>query len=316
MNGEAIIDIKGLTKSFSGKTVVDNVDLTVRRGEIVGFLGPNGSGKTTTIRMICGLLRADAGSGTCLGYDIRTESEKIKLEVGYMTQRFSFYEDLTIRENLDFVARLYDLKPRDKFVDDTLARLGLADRQNQLAGTLSGGWKQRMALAACVMHQPQLLLLDEPTAGVDPKARREFWDEIHELAAEGLTVLVSTHYMDEAERCHRIVYIAYGKVVARGTVPEVIEASGLHTIVVRGGDTAALTRKLKHVEGVEQVAPFGTDLHVVGLDRALLDRNVRAAIAGSGAVAAEDATSLEDVFIRLMSKSLDNFAANGKAASQ
>jgi ABC-2 type transport system ATP-binding protein len=316
MNGEAIIDIKGLTKSFSGKTVVDNVDLTVRRGEIVGFLGPNGSGKTTTIRMICGLLRADAGSGTCLGYDIRTESEKIKLEVGYMTQRFSFYEDLTIRENLDFVARLYDLKPRDKFVDDTLARLGLADRQHQLAGTLSGGWKQRMALAACVMHQPQLLLLDEPTAGVDPKARREFWDEIHELAAEGLTVLVSTHYMDEAERCHRIVYIAYGKVVARGTVPEVIEASGLHTIVVRGGDTAALTRKLKHVEGVEQVAPFGTDLHVVGLDRALLDRNVRAAIAGSGAVAAEDATSLEDVFIRLMSKSLDNFAANGKAASQ
>jgi ABC-2 type transport system ATP-binding protein len=316
MNGEAIIDIKGLTKSFSGKTVVDNVDLTVRRGEIVGFLGPNGSGKTTTIRMICGLLRADAGSGTCLGYDIRTESEKIKLEVGYMTQRFSFYEDLTIRENLDFVARLYDLKPRDKFVDDTLARLGLANRQHQLAGTLSGGWKQRMALAACVMHQPQLLLLDEPTAGVDPKARREFWDEIHELAAEGLTVLVSTHYMDEAERCHRIVYIAYGKVVARGTVPEVIEASGLHTIVVRGGDTAALTRKLKHVEGVEQVAPFGTDLHVVGLDRALLDRNVRAAIAGSGAVAAEDATSLEDVFIRLMSKSLDNFAANGKAASQ
>jgi ABC-2 type transport system ATP-binding protein len=311
MNGAAIIDIKGLTKSFSGKTVVDNVDLTVNRGEIVGFLGPNGSGKTTTIRMICGLLRADAGSGTCLGYDVRTESEKIKLEVGYMTQRFSFYEDLTIRENLDFVARLYDLRPREKFVDDTLVRLGLSNRQHQLAGTLSGGWKQRLALAACVMHQPQLLLLDEPTAGVDPKARREFWDEIHELAADGLTVLVSTHYMDEAERCHRIVYIAYGKVVARGTVPEVIEASGLHTIVVRGGDAAALTRKLRHVEGVEQVAPFGTDLHVVGLDPALLHKNVRAAIAGSGASAAEDATSLEDVFIRLMSNSLDNFAGNG-----
>jgi ABC-2 type transport system ATP-binding protein len=316
MNGAAIIDIKGLTKSFSGKTVVDNVDLTVNRGEIVGFLGPNGSGKTTTIRMICGLLRADAGSGTCLGYDVRTESEKIKLEVGYMTQRFSFYEDLTIRENLDFVARLYDLRPREKFVDDTLVRLGLSNRQHQLAGTLSGGWKQRLALAACVMHQPQLLLLDEPTAGVDPKARREFWDEIHELAADGLTVLVSTHYMDEAERCHRIVYIAYGKVVARGTVPEVIEASGLHTIVVRGGDAAALTRKLRHVEGVEQVAPFGTDLHVVGLDPALLHKNVRAAIAGSGATAAEDATSLEDVFIRLMNNSRDNFAGNGEAASQ
>jgi ABC-2 type transport system ATP-binding protein len=308
MNGETIVDIKGLTKRFGDKTVVDNVDLTVHRGEIVGFLGPNGSGKTTTIRMICGLLRPDAGSGTCLGYDIRTESEKIKLEVGYMTQRFSFYEDLTIRENLDFVARLYDLKPRVRYVDSTLNRLGLTNRAHQLAGTLSGGWKQRLALAACVMHEPQLLLLDEPTAGVDPKARREFWDEIHELTAEGLTVLVSTHYMDEAERCHRIVYIAYGKIIARGTVPEVIEASGLHTIVVRGGDTADLARKMKELDGVEQVAPFGNDLHVVGLDPVKLDKEVRAAIAGSGATADEDATSLEDVFIRLMTTSEDNFA--------
>ena len=218
MTGATVIDIRGLTKRFSGRTVVDHVDLTVDRGEIVGFLGPNGSGKTTTIRMICGLLRPDAGSGTCLGYDILTQSDLIKLQVGYMTQRFSLYEDLTIEENLDFVARLYALKPRRRFVDDTLARLGLTDRRNQLAGSLSGGWKQRLALAAAVMHQPKLLLLDEPTAGVDPKARREFWDEIHELAAEGLTVLVSTHYMDEAERCHRIVYIAYGKVIARGTV--------------------------------------------------------------------------------------------------
>jgi ABC-2 type transport system ATP-binding protein len=307
MNGETIVDIKGLTKRFGDKTVVDNVDLAVKRGEIVGFLGPNGSGKTTTIRMICGLLRPDAGSGTCLGYDIRTESEKIKLEVGYMTQRFSFYEDLTIRENLDFVARLYDLKPRRQYVDATLNRLGLTNRAHQLAGTLSGGWKQRLALAACVMHEPQLLLLDEPTAGVDPKARREFWDEIHELTSAGLTVLVSTHYMDEAERCHRIIYIAYGKIIARGTVPEVIEASGLHTIIVRGGDTAALARKMKELDGVEQVAPFGNDLHVVGLDPAKLEREVRGAIAGSGATAEEDATSLEDVFIRLMTTSEDNF---------
>ena len=228
MTGEPIIDVKGLTKSFSGRVVVDHVDLEVARGEIVGFLGPNGSGKTTTIRMICGLLRPDSGSGTCLGYNILTQADRIKLEVGYMTQRFSFYEDLTIRENLDFVARLYDLRPPAEYVDRTLDRLGLTRRQDQLAGTLSGGWKQRLALAACIMHQPQLLLLDEPTAGVDPQARREFWDEIHELAAEGLTVLVSTHYMDEAERCHRIIYIAYGRVVARGTVPEVIANSGLH----------------------------------------------------------------------------------------
>jgi ABC-2 type transport system ATP-binding protein len=302
-----VIDINGLTKSFSGKVVVNNVDLTVDRGEIVGFLGPNGSGKTTTIRMICGLLSADSGSGRCLGYDIRTQADLIKREVGYMTQRFSFYEDLTIRENLDFVARLYDLRPRRRYVDDTLKRLGLTDRQDQIAGTLSGGWKQRLALSACVMHEPKLLLLDEPTAGVDPKARREFWDEIHELAANGMTVLVSTHYMDEAERCHRIVYIAYGTVVARGTVDEVIEASGLHTIVVRGGDTAALARKLKEADGVEQVAPFGNDLHVVGRDPAILERSVRAAIAGTGASAAEDVTSLEDVFIRLMADAPDNF---------
>lgn len=307
MTGTQVIDINGLTKIFSGKTVVDNVDLTVDRGEIVGFLGPNGSGKTTTIRMICGLLRPDSGTGTCLGYDIRTEAEMIKHQVGYMTQRFSFYEDLTIRENLDFVARLYDLRPRKEHVDSTLERLGLTNRQDQLAGTLSGGWKQRLALSACVMHKPQLLLLDEPTAGVDPKARREFWDEIHELAADGMTVLVSTHYMDEAERCHRIVYIAYGTVVARGTVPEVIEASGLHTFVVRGGDTAALARKLKQLEGVQQVAPFGNDLHVVGQDPALLERSVRNAISGTEASAEKDATSLEDVFIRLMDTTPDNF---------
>jgi ABC-2 type transport system ATP-binding protein len=307
MNGAPVIDVHGLTKSFNGKVVVDHIDLGVKRGEIVGFLGPNGSGKTTTIRMICGLLKPDSGSGEVLGYDILTQSDLIKLEVGYMTQRFSFYEDLTIRENLDFVARLYDLRPRRDYVDRTLERLGLTNRQDQLAGSLSGGWKQRLALAACVMHQPQLLLLDEPTAGVDPKARREFWDQIHELAAEGLTVLVSTHYMDEAERCHRIVYIAYGKVIARGTVPEVIAGSGLHTIVIRGGDAAAIVRRLKDRDGIEQVAPFGNDLHVVGLDPDRLGASVREAIAGTSAVAEPDATSLEDVFIRLMSQSTDNF---------
>jgi ABC-2 type transport system ATP-binding protein len=315
MNGEAIIDVHGLTKHYSGRAVVDHVDLDVKRGEIVGFLGPNGSGKTTTIRMICGLLKPDEGSGTCLGYDIVRGADLIKLVVGYMTQRFSFYEDLTIRENLDFVARLYELKPRGRVVDGTLARLGLSDRRDQLAGTLSGGWKQRLALAACVMHEPQLLLLDEPTAGVDPKARREFWDEIHELAADGLTVLVSTHYMDEAERCHRIVYISYGRVVARGTVAEVIATSGLHTIVVKGGDGAAITKALKGRPGVEQVAPFGNDLHVVGEDPKALEASVRDAIAGTGARASPDATSLEDVFIRLMDQSTDNFANPKEPAS-
>ncbi|MEJ8571119.1 ABC transporter ATP-binding protein [Microbaculum marinum] len=295
-----VIEVRGLTKRFGDKTVVDNVDLQVGRGEIVGFLGPNGSGKTTTIRLICGLLRPDEGEGTALGFDIRSQSAEIKARTGYMTQRFSFYEDLTIRENLDFVARLYDLRPRRRVVDETLARLGLTDRRNQLAGTLSGGWKQRLALAACVMHQPELLLLDEPTAGVDPKARREFWDEIHALADEGLTVLVSTHYMDEAERCHRIVYIAYGTVVARGSVAEVVAGSGLKTWIVHGDGSGRLMKELRGLPSVEQVAPFGTDIHVVGEDAAALESCVGAIAKERGLKAEPGETSLEDVFIRLM----------------
>ncbi len=309
-NGDQVVAIEGLTKIFDGNTVVNHIDLQINRGEIVGFLGPNGSGKTTTIRMICGLLKPDEGSGTCLGYDIVTESDRIKLEVGYMTQRFSLYEDLTIRENLDFVARIYRLQSRRESVASTLDRLGLTTRQHQLAGTLSGGWKQRLALAASVMHQPQLLLLDEPTAGVDPKARREFWDEIHQLAADGLTVLVSTHYMDEAERCHRIIYISYGNIVARGTVAEVVAASGLHTFVIRGGDQAAIAHRLRRGDGVEETAIFGTDLHVVGTDPARLAEDVRAAIAGTGATAEAGETILEDVFIRLMGEAPDNFASH------
>jgi len=264
------IDVRGMTKRFGKRTVVDDVDLAVATGEIVGFLGPNGSGKTTTIRMICGLLRPDAGEGTVLGLDVRTQSAAIKRQVGYMTQRFSFYEDLTIAENLTFVARLYELDPVDEAVTKTLDGLGLTSRKDQLAGTLSGGWKQRLALAARIMHQPKLLLLDEPTAGVDPKARREFWDEIHRLAGDGLTVLVSTHYMDEAERCHRIGYIAYGRMLATGTVEEVVKGSGLVTYVVHGALKPAQIRALETADGVEQVAPFGATQHVLGTDRGKL----------------------------------------------
>jgi ABC-2 type transport system ATP-binding protein len=311
----SVIAVEGLTKRFGDKIAVDQVSLTVERGEIVGFLGPNGSGKTTTIRMICGLLTPDEGTGTVLGFDVAGDGLSIKREVGYMTQRFSLYEDLTIAENLDFVARLYNLEPRAEHVARTLDSLGLNSRRDQLAGTLSGGWKQRLALAACIMHSPKLLLLDEPTAGVDPKARRDFWDEIHRLAADGLTVLVSTHYMDEAERCHRIVYIAYGKIIARGTVPEVIAESGLATIVVTGGDTAAIARRLRGMDGVEQVASFGTDLHVVGTDPARLKASVATAIAGTGATSADDETILEDVFIRLMGTATDNFANGAEAGT-
>jgi ABC-2 type transport system ATP-binding protein len=300
-NGDTVIDVRGLTKRFGEKTAVKDVDLKVRKGEIVGFLGPNGSGKTTTIRMICGLLRPDGGEGTCLGYDILRQAEEIKREVGYMTQRFSFYEDLTIRENLEFVARLYTLSDVRRTVDETVKGLGLKSRQHQLAGTLSGGWKQRLALAACIMHKPQLLLLDEPTAGVDPKARREFWDEIHRRAEDGLTVLVSTHYMDEAERCHRIVYIAYGTIVARGTAEEIIEHSRLGTFVVAGRGAAAAARALEGMPGVEQVAAFGQDIHVVGSDGPALERSVHEVAERFPVKVEPGETTLEDVFIRLMS---------------
>ncbi|WP_150287339.1 ABC transporter ATP-binding protein [Rhabdaerophilum calidifontis] len=296
------IDVRGLTKSFGRKRVVDNVSLRVEPGEIVGFLGPNGSGKTTTIRIICGLLTPDAGEGTVLGFDVRRQSRRIKREVGYMTQRFSFYEDLTIAENLAFVARLYGLRPVENAVRRTLADLGLTSRRDQLAGTLSGGWKQRLALAACIMHAPRLLLLDEPTAGVDPKARREFWEEIHRLSAGGLTVLVSTHYMDEAERCHRIAYISYGTMLATGTVAEVIRDSGLHTFLVDSDNPVELADFVATLPGVEQVAPFGRTLHVVGRDRAALAASLAPVAARPGIAVRPGETSLEDVFIQFMAR--------------
>ena len=298
MNGNAI-DVRGLTKRFGKKVAVNGIDIAVPEGQVWGFLGPNGSGKTTTIRMLCGLLNADEGQGTCLGYDFRTQSEEIKRQTGYMTQKFSFWEDLSIRENLNFVANVYGLPRRRALVDETLEKLGLANRQNQLAGALSGGWKQRMALAACMLHSPRLLLLDEPTAGVDPKARRDFWNEIHTLSGHGITVLVSTHYMDEAERCDRIVYISYGDVVARGTVPEIIAASGLITFTIAGEGARALAERLRGLPGVEFVAFFGALLHVSGYDRALLDKALAPYRGDTGLTINETPPSLEDVFIQL-----------------
>ncbi len=303
----AVIDVEGLTKSFDGKRVVDDFALRVERGQIFGFLGPNGSGKTTTIRMLCGLLTPDAGRGTCLGHDIIRESVQIKREVGYMTQRFSLYEDLSIRENLDFIARVYAVPDRKQAVEAALERLGLANRSHQLAGQLSGGWKQRLALAACLLHSPRLLLLDEPTAGVDPKARREFWDQIHELAAEGITVLVSTHYMDEAERCHRLAYIAYGKLLVAGTAAEVVARSRLATWSVSGPDLFSLASKLRRLPAIAMVVPFGSTLHVSGIDAAGLDAALAPFQTQPGLDWQRAQPGLEDVFIRMMDSVQDNF---------
>lgn len=301
------IDVAGITKRFGPKTVVNAVDLQVRRGEIYGFLGPNGSGKTTFIRMLCGLLTPDSGQGTCLGYDVLTQQAEIKRHVGYMTQRFSHYEDLSIRENLDFVARIYAVPARAAAVQRSLDRLGLAQRSHQLAGQLSGGWKQRLALAACLIHEPQLLLLDEPTAGVDPKARREFWDEIHRLASEGLTVLITTHYMEEAERCHRLAYLAYGKLLTHGTVAEVVAASPLTTWIVTGPELPALSAVLRGRPGVEQVVAFGNTLHVSGRDARRLETSL-AAVQTSAHTWTLGKASLEDIFISLMDAAKDNFS--------
>ncbi|MEO5660907.1 MAG: ABC transporter ATP-binding protein, partial [Polaromonas sp.] len=293
-NDDAIIDVHGLTKRYGERVVVDNFDLRVAKGRIYGFLGPNGSGKTTTIRMLCGLLTPDSGEGTCMGYNIRTEAALIKRRVGYMTQRFGLYEDLSIEENLDFIARVYAVADRPRKVRETLERLGLATRRGQLAGSLSGGWKQRLALAACLIHGPELLLLDEPTAGVDPSARRDFWDQIHDLAAGGLTVLVSTHYMDEAERCHELAYIAYGKLLTHGTVEEVIASADLITWSVSGPGLIGVAHQLRGAPGIRTVAPFGTSLHVSASSTQAV-QDALASLSAPELKAEPIAPSLEDV---------------------
>ncbi|KFL30961.1 multidrug ABC transporter ATP-binding protein [Devosia riboflavina] len=308
MSEERVIDVRGLTKRFGDKTVVDHFDIAVSKGAIYGFLGPNGSGKTTTIRMLCGLLLPDEGEGQCLGFDVRREAGKIKAEVGYMTQKFSLYEDLTIRENLDFVARMYRVKDRKSRVDGALADLGLADRAGQLAGTLSGGWKQRLALAACLIHDPKLLLLDEPTAGVDPKARRDFWDEIRRLSKAGVTVLVSTHYMDEAIQCDFITYIAYGKKLIDGRATEIPTMVGLTTWRAEGPELVALEDALKGQPGVDQVARFGSALHVSGTDAAALAATVAKFQNHKRQRWSEVPAGLEEAFIYLMAGARDNFS--------
>ena len=304
---QPVIDVHGLTKRYGDRIVVDHFDMQVPQGRIYGFLGPNGSGKTTTIRMLCGLLTPDEGEGTCLGYDIRRESQKIKRQVGYMTQKFGLYEDLSIEENLVFIGRIYEIQNRNAKVSATLERLGLSSRRTQLAGSLSGGWKQRLALAACLLHEPKLLLLDEPTAGVDPKARREFWDQLHALAEAGMTVLVSTHYMDEAERCHELAYISYGKLLAHGSAAELIASAGIVTCEITGPGLAELSHALRNDSRIKTAAPFGATLHVSASSQADLDAAL-APYRNSGIRITQVEPSLEDVFIALMQDAKDNFA--------
>jgi len=308
MSGDLVIDVRGLTKRFGDRVVVDNFNLKVPRGSIYGFLGPNGSGKTTTIRMVCGLLKPESGEGQVLGFDVARDSLRIKERVGYMTQKFSLYEDLSIRENLEFIARLYELDRRAERVDQALENLGLAERQTQLAGKLSGGWKQRLALAACMIHEPELLLLDEPTAGVDPKARRDFWDQIRRYSAQGVTTLVSTHYMDEAVQCDSIAYIAYGKKLLDAPTAEIPKLIGLHAWRVAGRPLQGAQALLEGAPGVDLVARFGAEIHVCGRDSALLERAVNRVKEAHPHVAVERIDAgFEEIFIYLMAGSQDNF---------
>jgi ABC-2 type transport system ATP-binding protein len=307
--GTTAIHARGLAKSFGGRPAVRDVSIDVETGTIYGFLGPNGSGKTTTIRMLCGLLTPDAGEGTCLGFDLRRETRQIKREVGYMPQRFGLYEDLTIRENLEFIARIYEMENPRQAAGEAIERLGLTARRDQLAGELSGGWKQRLALASCIMHRPRLLLLDEPTAGVDPKARREFWDEIHDLAGGGMTVLVSTHYMDEAERCHQIGYISRGQLLVHGSVEEVVASAGIAAWRIAGPGLARLTPRIKTLPGVEMTALFGAVLHITGADAALIERSLEPLGNEQDIRIERTEPTLEDVFIHTMDMAPDGAEA-------
>ena len=305
---DTVIDVRGLTKRFGDRTVVDHFDLKVPRGAIYGFLGPNGSGKTTTIRMVCGLLKPESGEGEVLGFEVLNDSLKIKERVGYMTQKFSLYEDLSIRENLEFISRLYGLDRRAERVDAALSDLGLAERQTQLAGKLSGGWKQRLALAACMIHEPELLLLDEPTAGVDPKARRDFWDAIRRYSAQGVTTLVSTHYMDEAVQCDSIAYIAYGKKLIDSPTAEIPKQIGLYGWRIAGRPLMRAQEMLEALPGVDLVARFGAEIHVCGKDSVALERAVRAVKGAEPHVEiAPIEPGFEEIFIYLMSGAMDNF---------
>lgn len=296
-----VIDVQHISKSFGSLKAVNDVSLTIKKGEIFGFLGPNGSGKTTMIRMLCGLLTPDAGQGQCLGFDIMKQSEEIKIRTGYMTQRYSYYEDLTAIENLEFIAQMYQLDNKTQRIKDMLDRLNFDDkRRHQLTGTLSGGWKQRVALAGCLLHDPELLLLDEPTGGVDPKARREFWDIIHQLSVQGVTTLVSTHYMDEAARCTKLGYIVYSQLMASGTMQEIISGTGLSTWEITGQHLHALAEILRGKPGASDVSFFGNVLHVSGQDAEQLKKTIVPYMQDARYQCTEIQSSLEDVFIHFV----------------
>jgi ABC-2 type transport system ATP-binding protein len=303
--GDVIIETEHLSRRFGDLVAVRDVSLTVRRGEIFGVLGPNGAGKSTTIRMLCGILDPTSGNGRVVGFDIRTQAERIKERIGYMTQRFSLYEDLSVLENLAFYAGIYGVprRQRRRVIDATIEKLGLGDRRRQLAGTLSGGWKQRVALAGATIHEPPLLFLDEPTAGVDPVSRREFWEQIHRIASEGTTVLLTTHYMDEAERCHRIAFIFRGHVLDVGTPEAIVARRGLHVAELEVERAREAADALRARPEVDEVAHYGHVLRLAtrrGVEPEPLARAVLAPLGIAIGAWRPARATVEDVFVSMV----------------
>ncbi|HLU68173.1 MAG TPA: ABC transporter ATP-binding protein [Kofleriaceae bacterium] len=300
-----IIEAEHLSRRFGDVVAVRDVSLSVAPGEIFGVLGPNGAGKSTTIRMLCGILDPSGGRGTVVGHDIAREAERIKEVIGYMTQRFSLYEDLTVMENLRFYAGIYGVPRRQRRarLDEVVARAGLEDRRDQLAGTLSGGWKQRVALAGATIHQPPLLFLDEPTAGVDPVSRREFWEQIYRLSADGTTVMLTTHYMDEAERCHRLAFIFAGSVLDTGTPAEVVARRHLRVAEMQIDRAREAAELLRADPRVDEVAHYGHSLRLAtagGADPAEVARGALLPAGLAVSDAREGRVTVEDAFVSMV----------------
>lgn len=294
-----IINVSHLHKRFNDFVAVKDISLQVKRGEIFGFLGPNGSGKTTTIRMLCGLLTPTSGSGTCLGYNMLTESSAIKKHVGYIPQHFSLYKFLTVQENIILMAELYGIKDRKEKAIDVMDKLELLSRKDQLSGTLSGGYKQRLSLACALIHDPFLLLMDEPTASVDPTSRRDFWQIMHSLSSEGMTILLSTHNMDEVERCHRLAYVCDGQFLMSGSIKDIIHTVNLTTWEVTGSNLILLAKQLESTPGIDQVITFFDTLHVSSKDKNSLLEGIHPYLHANDYQWREVASTLDDVFIWL-----------------
>jgi ABC-2 type transport system ATP-binding protein len=292
---QPVIDVSGLAKSFNGINAVVNLSLHIQPGTIFGFLGANGSGKTTSLRLLSGLIAPDKGKGKCIGYDLFTQTKMVQANIGYMPQQFCLYQNLTVYENLDFIARIYGIKNRKARLKEIIELLQLSEKSNRLSCTLSGGWKQRVALAAALLHNPRILLLDEPTSGIDPQSRLSIWAHIQDIARQGVTVLLSTHLMDEADRCHQLAYMSYGEIIAYGSAAEIIRSTRLFSWRIKGTDLTSLKTLISKNLASIQLIEKGNEIRISSLQHNILSQ-LDSFVLDNYDIEATD-TTLEDVFI-------------------